>query len=307
MTMSDSPLLSVIIPAYNYARVLPRAVESVLSQADGDVELWVIDDGSSDDTPAVFEALATRYGERFHGVRQENAGPSAARNHGVRLASGRFVLLLDADDELAPSVLPRLSEQLRAHPDTGLWLAGHVAVQPDGREREHPASEVPNDLQQRLSAYLLDKTIAISHGACVFRRDLLLQRPYPEHLRHSEDIPVFAYTLAQGPVQRLDFSLARIHKHPGSLRHNAEAARKVDLKLVDEVFDRLPAVGQELRQRYKAQRCLSLFRTCMLAGDQDGARYYYCEALRVDWRVLFKLSYSRKALRLWLGAKKKSV
>lgn len=300
MTMSASPLLSVIIPAYNYARVLPRAVESVLSQADADVELWVVDDGSSDDTPAVFEALATRYGDRFQGVRQENAGPSAARNHGVRLASGRFVLLLDADDELAPGVLPELCEQLRGHSDTGLWLAGHVAVQPDGREREHPASEVPGDLHRRLSAYLLDKTIAISHGACVFRRDLLLQRPYPEHLRHSEDIPVFAYALAQGPVRCLDFPLARIHKHPGSLRHNAEAARKVDLRLVDEVFGSLPAAGQGLRHRYRVQRCLSLFRTCMLAGDHAGARHYYREALRTDWRALFKWSYTRKALVLCL-------
>ncbi|WP_337057584.1 glycosyltransferase family 2 protein [Pseudomonas sp. USHLN015] len=304
MTVSDSPLLSVVIPAYNYARVLPRAVESVLSQAGDDVELWVVDDGSSDDTPAVFEALAARHGERFRGVRQDNAGPSAARNHGVRLAGGRHVLLLDADDELVPGMLPRLCEQLRAEPDIGLWLAGHVAVQPDGREREHPASPLPDGIAERLSAYLLDKTIAISHGACLFRRDLLLQRPYPEHLRHSEDIPVFAYALAHGPVRRLDFSLARVHKHSGSLRHNAEAARKVDLKLVDEVFDRLPAAAQALRHRYKAQRCLSLFRTCMLAGDQDGARYYYGEALRVDWRVLFKFSYSRKALRLWLGAKK---
>lgn len=300
MTMSDSPLLSVVIPAYNYARVLPRAVESVLSQADADVELWVIDDGSSDDTPVVFETLVARYGERFQGARQENAGPSAARNHGVRLASGRYVLLLDADDELVPGMLPRLCEQLRAEPGVGLWLAGHVAVQPDGREREHPASQIPEGVAERLSAYLLDKTIAISHGACVFRRDLLLQRPYPEHLRHSEDIPVFAYTLAHGPVQRLEFSLARIHKHPGSLRHSAEAARKVDLKLVDEVFGSLPAAGQGLRHRYKAQRCLSLFRTCLLADDRDAARLYYKLALRTDWRVLFKFSYTRKALRLWL-------
>ncbi len=300
MTMSDSPLLSVIIPAYNYARVLPRAVESILSQAGADVELWVIDDGSSDDTQAVFETLIARYGGRFQGVRQENAGPSAARNHGVRLAGGHYILLLDADDELVPGMLPRLCEQLRAEPGVGLWLAGHVAVQPDGREREHPASQVPEGVAERLSAYLLDKTIAISHGACVFRRDLLLQRPYPEHLRHSEDIPVFAYTLAHGPVRRLDFSLARIHKHPGSLRHSAEAARKVDLKLVDEVFGSLPAAGQGLRHRYKAQRCLSLFRTCLLADDRDAARLYYKLALRTDWRVLFKFSYTRKALRLWL-------
>ncbi|MCY1447411.1 hypothetical protein D9M71_640320 [compost metagenome] len=101
--------------------------------------------------------------------------------------------------------------------------------------------------------------------------------------------------------------LARIHKHPGSLRHNAEAARKVGLALVDEVFAKLPAGLQSLKPAYRAQRCLSLFRTCLLAGDHDSARDYYREALRADWRVLFKLSYSRKALRLWLKSKKNPV
>ncbi|MDT4838289.1 hypothetical protein FQZ97_720430 [compost metagenome] len=93
--------------------------------------------------------------------------------------------------------------------------------------------------------------------------------------------------------------LARIHKHPGSLRHNAEAARKVGLTLVDEVFLKLPAGLQSLKPAYRAQRCLSLFRTCLLAGDKIGARGYYREALRTDWRVLFKWSYTRKAIRLW--------
>ncbi|MCY1200378.1 poly-beta-1,6 N-acetyl-D-glucosamine synthase [compost metagenome] len=307
MTMSAKPLLSVIIPTYNYAGVLPRAVESVLSQATPEVELWVVDDGSTDDTPAVFTALRQRHGAAFQGVRQANAGPSAARNNGVQLAQGRYVLLLDADDELVPGVLPELCERLRQRPDVGLWLAGHVAVQPDGRERAHPASAVPGDALQRLKGYLLDKRIALSHGACVFLRELLLERPYPEHLRHSEDIPVFAYCLTQRQVVVLDSMLARIHKHPGSLRHNADAARKVGLALVDEVFRKLPASLQSLKPAYRAQRCLSLFRTCLLAGDQDSARGYYREALRTDWRVLFKLSYSRKALRLWLNPKKNPV
>ncbi|MDH4555053.1 glycosyltransferase family 2 protein [Pseudomonas sp. BN417] len=298
--MSAKPLLSVVIPSYNYAGKLPRAVESVLVQATPEVELWVVDDGSTDDTPAVFAALSQRHGAAFQGVRQANAGPSAARNNGVQLAQGRYVLLLDADDELAPGVLPGLCECLRQQPDIGLWLAGHVAVQPDGREREHPASAVPVDPFRRLNDYLLDKKIALSHGACVFLRELLLERPYPEHLRHSEDIPVFAYCLTQRQVEVLDLMLARIHKHPGSLRHNAEAARKVGLALVDEVFLKLPAGLQPLKPAYRAQRCLSLFRTCLLAGDESSARDYYREALRTDWRVLFKLSYSRKAARLWL-------
>ncbi len=300
MTMSAKPLLSVVIPTYNYAGVLPRAVESVLAQATPEVELWVVDDGSTDDTPAVFAALSQRYGAAFQGVRQANAGPSTARNNGVQLAQGRYVLLLDADDELVAGVLPGLCERLRGQPDIGLWLAGHVAVQPDGREREHPASTVPSEPAQRLKHYLLDKKIGLSHGACVFLRELLLERPYPEHLRHSEDIPVFAYCLTQRQVEVLDLMLARIHKHPGSLRHNAEAARKVGLDLVDEVFLKLPAGLQSLKPAYRAQRCLSLFRTCLLAGDQDGARKYYREALRTDWRVLLKWSYTRKAARLWL-------
>ncbi|WP_375740451.1 glycosyltransferase family 2 protein [Pseudomonas boanensis] len=298
--MSAKPLLSVVIPSYNYAAVLPRAVESVLAQATEEVELWVVDDGSTDDTPAVFATLGERYGARFQGVRQDNAGPSAARNHGIRLACGRYVLLLDADDELVHGALPQLCEHLRQVPDVGLWLAGHVSAEPDGRERAHPASPVPRAPLQRLQAYLLDKKIALSHGACVFLRELLLERPYPEHLRHSEDIPVFAYTLTRGRVEVLDLMLARVHKHPGSLRHNATAARKVGLALVDEVFRQLPPDLQSLKPCYRAQRCLSLFRTCLLAGEHDGARDYYREAVRTDWRVLFNLSYSRKALRLWL-------
>jgi glycosyltransferase involved in cell wall biosynthesis len=304
MTMSAKPLLSIIIPSYNYAGVLPRAVDSVLSQATPEVELWVVDDGSTDDTPAVFAALSQRHGDAFQGVRQANGGPSAARNNGVQLAQGRYVLLLDADDELAPGVLPGLCDRLRARPDVGLWLAGHVSIEPDGRERAHAASPVPADALQRLKAYLLDKKIALSHGACVFLRELLLERPYPEQLRHSEDIPVFAYCLTRREVEVLDLSLARIHKHPGSLRHNAEAARRVGLDLVDEVFRQLPAGLQSLKPAYRAQRCLSLFRTCLLAGDTDGARQYYGEAIRTDWRVLFKFSYTRKALRLWLKSRK---
>jgi glycosyltransferase involved in cell wall biosynthesis len=299
--MSAKPLLSVVIPTYNYAAVLPRAVESVLSQATPEVELWVVDDGSNDDTSAVFASLSQRYGTAFQGVRQVNTGPSAARNKGVQLAHGHYVLLLDADDELAPGVLPDLCERLRAQPDVGLWLAGHVTVQPDGREREHRVSSVPGDAFLRLKSYLLDKQIALSHGACVFLRELLLERPYPEQLSHSEDIPVFAYCLTRRQVEVLDLLLARIHKHPDSLRHNADAARRAGLALVDEVFLKLPANLQSLKPAYRAQRCLSLFRTCLLAGERDNARGYYREALHTDWRVVLKWSYTRKAIRLWLS------
>ena len=115
---------------------------------------------------------------------------------------------------------------------------------------------------------------------------------------------MFAYCLSQPRVVVLDLMLARIHKHSDSLRHNAEAAHRVGLALVDEVFRQLPADLQALKPAYRAQRCLSLFRTCLLAGDRDQARGYYREAIRTDWRVLFTFTYTRKALRLWLKSRK---
>jgi hypothetical protein len=217
----------------------------------------------------------------------------------VRLARGRFVLFLDADDELVDKQLPTLCKNLRERPDVDFWAAGHIAVWPDGGERLHPVGVFSGDPFKRLRYYLLDKKIALSNGACAFSRELLLRRPYPEHIMHSEDIPVFAYALAQEKIGVLDILLVRIHKHPDSMRHNVDAACKVGMALVDEIFSRLPDEAQSLKSACRAQRCLSLFRTCLIANKLENAREYYREAMRSDWRVLFRWSYTRKAIRLW--------
>ncbi len=90
----SSPRFSVIIPAYNAAGTLARAIDSVLTQTWPAFEIIVIDDGSIDATAAV----AASYGEKIRYLRQDNAGVSAARNHGARIASGDWLAFLDADD-----------------------------------------------------------------------------------------------------------------------------------------------------------------------------------------------------------------
>ena len=97
-------LISVIIPTYNYAHLLPRALASVFVQMADDVELIVVDDGSTDATPEVLASHAARY-PQLQILAQLNAGAAAARNHGIRAARGRYALLLDADDELLPGAL----------------------------------------------------------------------------------------------------------------------------------------------------------------------------------------------------------
>ncbi|HYU26585.1 MAG TPA: glycosyltransferase family 2 protein [Thermoanaerobaculia bacterium] len=111
--------VSVIVPCYNYARFLPYALESVVAQTHQDWECIVVDDGSTDDTSEV----ARRFGERdarIRTVRQDNAGPAAARNHALRLSSGEYVQLLDADDKLGPGKLAVHSRYLDEHRDADL-------------------------------------------------------------------------------------------------------------------------------------------------------------------------------------------
>lgn len=103
--------VSVVIPVYNGAAYIGRAVRSALEQSLHDIEVFVVDDGSSDETPAIVEALAGQ-DSRLRLLRMErNGGPSAARNRGIAQARGRWIAILDADDWFAPDRLQILVER----------------------------------------------------------------------------------------------------------------------------------------------------------------------------------------------------
>ncbi|EXI71583.1 MAG TPA: glycosyltransferase family A protein [Candidatus Accumulibacter phosphatis] len=300
MTEAQGPLISVIVPAYNYAHLLPRALESVLAQRAPWMELIVVDDGSTDETARLLADYATRHRELL-AISQANAGAAAARNRGVRLARGRYALLLDADDELLPDALQSLRATVARHPEAGTVLGAQVSVYPDGRERLRAPTRVPVASPLQLSKrYLLQKRIAISHGSSLFRRDLLLQRPYPESLRGGEDVPVFVHMLVSAPVVTTSAALARIHKHRDSLRHDRQNEEQRALSMIDEVFASLPVECQPLRDRYASQRYLSLFRAALQAGDRAAARRFYQAAWRLNRLQTLRWSYLRKAVRLSL-------
>lgn len=111
--------VSVVIPAYNQGRYLREAIDSALLQRPAPLEVIVIDDGSTDETPAVCEA----FGGRIRYVRQKNGGVSAARNLGVAMSRGAAILFLDSDDVLLPGVISRALHALASAP-TGARIAG---------------------------------------------------------------------------------------------------------------------------------------------------------------------------------------
>ena len=103
------PEVSIILPTYNRADTLPRAIASVLAQSFGDWELIVVDDGSTDNTAAIAENIDPR----IRLVRQVNGGCYVARNHGIRVSTGKFITFLDSDDEWLPHYLELTTAFLR--------------------------------------------------------------------------------------------------------------------------------------------------------------------------------------------------
>jgi glycosyltransferase involved in cell wall biosynthesis len=118
---SSSPLVSALIPAYNAARTVRASVDSVLTQTVEDLEVIVVDDGSSDKTADVVDAITD---SRVRLVRQPNGGAAAARNTALSLARGRWVALLDADDLWLPKKLERQLAVLDANPNTTAVQSG---------------------------------------------------------------------------------------------------------------------------------------------------------------------------------------
>lgn len=304
MAASDSVLISVVIPAYNYAKSLRRAVESVLSQLDPHSELIIIDDGSTDETPQVVADLAEHFPGKFRAIRQLNAGLAAVRNRGIEEAKGRYLIFLDADDEMCANALFLLKQHISRYPDTQFVIGGHISVLPGGRESKKMPEALPETPLDRVRAYLLDKKLCLSNGACAMDREVFTVGRYPERFRNAEDIPVFAQVLASYRCSVIDAPVARIYKHDDSLRHNLTYGMQIGDQLVAEVFDagRLPDSMRVLRQAFLAQRYLSLFRTFAAVGKRKEGLEFYLLALKSDWRAIFRISYTRKAFRLVFGS-----
>lgn len=122
--------VSIIIPAYNQAHYLPDAINSALEQSHPDVEVIVVDDGSTDHTPDVTAEYADRPNVKL--IRQANTGLSGARNRGFSEATGDYICFLDSDDYFSPDKVQKQAAMLDANPDLGFVYCDIVTVDPSG-------------------------------------------------------------------------------------------------------------------------------------------------------------------------------
>ncbi|MFN8496548.1 MAG: glycosyltransferase [Anaerolineae bacterium] len=205
------PRVSVVIPTYNRADLLPEAIASVLGQSLADLELIVVDDGSTDDTAAVLAAVGD---PRLRVIAQANGGISAALNAGMRAARGQYVIMLGSDDRFLPGCLARLSAAAAAYPGAvvvygrarGMDAAGAPLAVVTGAPPPYPDSPL-------LSALYGDFVATIT---ALIRRDALDRVGYCDPtLKGNEDWDLWIRLAREGDFVFVPEVLAEFRIHPG--------------------------------------------------------------------------------------------
>jgi glycosyltransferase involved in cell wall biosynthesis len=218
--------VSVVIPTLNYAAFVGRAIDSVLAQTRPVHEIIVVDDGSTDDTPAVLARYASRPHVRV--LAGAGKGVSAARNRGLAAARGDLVAVLDADDEWLPTKLARQLPLLLEDPAVGVVGCANSVWRGDGRLiRTRYFPNPPDDRLARMRAIALRVAWVGSSnsGALLHRRVLDEVGGYAEDLVAAEDWEMWLRVAARYRIRNVHEVLTHIGFHGTGVFRNANLMR----------------------------------------------------------------------------------
>lgn len=230
-------LVSVVIATYNMGRYLPQAVQSVLSQSYTNVEVQIVDDGSSDDTSAVLQQWREDPRVRVH--RQENGGQARAKNQGVALSRGRFVAFLDADDLWVPDKLARQMPLFKGHPEVGVVYSDFQCVDGDG----NPLRQGPMRLRRGwVSAALLIENFIGYSGGVVRRVCLERYGGFDETLRMGIDYDLWLRLSAHYQFDFVPEKTVHYRIWPGQMSKNYHRRYESGIRIMEDFIDNNPGL-----------------------------------------------------------------
>ena len=230
------PRVSAIIPAYNAAWCIGRAIDSVLAQTYRNVELIVVDDGSQDDTAAILAG----YGDLIRVITKPNGGLSSARNAGIQAAAGDYVAFLDADDWWHPDKLVRQVGLMERRPEL-VFCSTRTSVQtPDGAPL--PDWCCARDNPSTLAAIFGTHALVAGSGSSVMARQAALKQAggFDTSLRSLEDIDMWMRLATLGEYDCLDEPLTTIVKRADSMSGNLDVMRASAIAVMKKNRQLLP-------------------------------------------------------------------
>jgi hypothetical protein len=255
---ADAELVTVVIPCFRQAHFLPEAIESVLGQEHGAIEIVVVDDGSPDNVGEV----AARYpGVKY--LRQPNGGLAAARNAGLAEAGGELVLFLDSDDRLLPGAIGHGLEALRGDPKAmmaaGIWqLIGEAGEPLPADPPQQPSEAFPA---------LLESCFISTPAAVLYRRELFRQiGGFDPEVSASADYDLYLRTAARFPVLLHSHVVAEYRRHGANMTRDPELIMAAETAVLER---QAPLVADDPELRAALERGI------------ERSRKYHGERLRL--------------------------
>ncbi len=224
-----APRVSVVMPVYNGAAFLDAAIDSVLSQSVSDLELIIVDDGSTDRTPVILDRWDSR-DVRISILRKANSGISDTLNMGLQAARAAWIARLDADDLMLPRRLERQLAFVGDNPDIAAAGSYFDIIDATGR-RHNTIAPLPRT-REELARFLAGREpLSFTHPTMIYRRDdALALGGYRRAFEPCEDVDLFARMLATGAailIQPEVLTLYRVHAGSISRRRAAEQVTKL--------------------------------------------------------------------------------
>lgn len=289
--MDRAPLVSIVIPAYNHARYLDEAIRSVLQQDYPQVELLVLDDGSTDGTRAVLE----KYGTSFRWETQPNMGQAATLNKGWGLARGELLGYLSADDALLPDAIRASVACLEEHPEVVLTYPDYNLID--------PASHVIHATRAPEYSYYdmaVDIVCAPGPGAVFRRKAFEAAGRWDASLRQIPDYECWLRLGLQGPFQRIPRVLAafRVHEESQSFAGSDDRKAEEPRRALAAYFARadLPGPVAQAKGRALGQAHLLTARLHWRAGRYATALLRIAQAIALSPGLLLR---KRTLVLLW--------
>lgn len=232
-TAEDQLDVTVVMPTYNRAALVERALDSIRAQTLPVRRIIIVDDASLDGTREVARAWAQRHNQRLHvEVLPHNVGPAAARNRGIELSQTAYVAFLDSDDEYLPSTLQRQCGALDAHPDAVLSFGDATVASAEGRQSHGlfgPRVQMDVDAERTEHGHwqLVDPTDKLLHASIIptsaicFRRvDAVAVGGMPADFRSGEDWLFLLRLSRRGRFVFTTDDLAIHHRHDENLTNS---------------------------------------------------------------------------------------
>jgi glycosyltransferase involved in cell wall biosynthesis len=220
---SENPLVSIIIPCFNYGRYLPEAFESIFSQSYPNIEIILIDDGSTDNTRQIVE--------RYSNVKyfyQTNQGLSAARNAGIEKSSGDFLVFLDADDLLLPDAITTNLSHLKQNEAFAFVSGAHERMYAEDGRIEEVFQEIKPDHYNHL---LFGNYIAM-HASVMYRRWIFDSVLYDISLNACEDYHLYLKIARNFPVGQHNTKIASYRIHDLNMSKDYELMLATGLRVL---------------------------------------------------------------------------